>query len=86
MTMEEIVVNWIKSRVRSNANFYSYEFEEAIPVYGRLTTGKVHTASSYSRTFRKIRESNVLDKHGISLTEIQHNTNGKVKGWKIETL
>jgi|TARA_B100000073_G_scaffold49785_1_gene36678 hypothetical protein len=86
MTIENIVINWIKSRARSNPNFYSYEFEESIPAYGRLTEQKVHTASSYSRSFRKIRESNTLDKHGIKLTEIQHENNSKVKGWKIETL
>ena len=83
--MEEIIINWIKSRIRSNDSFYSYEFEEAIPVYGRLTSSKLHTASSYSRAFRKLRESEALSRHGIKLTEIQHNRNGKVKGWKIET-
>jgi hypothetical protein len=86
MTMEQIVINWIKSRIRSTNNFYSYEFEETIPVYGRLTSGKTHTASSYSRAFRKLRQSNSLRNHGIQLTEIEHNTNGKVKGWRIETL
>lgn len=80
MTVKDIIVQWLKTR--NNSVFYSYDLESAIPIYGRLAHQKVHTASTYSRGFRKLRESNTLRKHGIKLIEITHNES-KVKGWKI---
>jgi len=81
MSAEDIVINWIKSR-KSEDVFYSYDLESALPTYGRLAHQKMHTASTYARAFRKIRESNTLSRHGITLEEVNHN-NSKVKGWKI---
>tara|TARA_R100001510_G_scaffold18041_4_gene15435 strand:+ start:7127 stop:7378 length:252 start_codon:yes stop_codon:yes gene_type:complete len=82
MTAEEIVIAWIKSIKGKNDIFYSYDLEGALPLYGRLAHQKLHTASTYARAFRKIRESNTLRKHGIKLEEVEHKS-GKVKGWKI---
>jgi len=82
MTAEDIVIAWIKSIKGKNNIFYSYDLEGAIPLYGRLAHQKIHTASTYARAFRKIRESNTLRKHGIKLEEVEHES-GKVKGWKI---
>ena len=82
MTVQEIIIQWIKNRRHSNPTFYSYDLESAIPIYGRLAQQKVHTASTYSRGFRKLRENNTLSKYGLKLKEIMHNES-KVKGWKI---
>tara|TARA_Y100000768_G_scaffold28469_1_gene19039 strand:+ start:4081 stop:4332 length:252 start_codon:yes stop_codon:yes gene_type:complete len=82
MTAEEIVIAWIKSIKSKSDIFYSYDLEGALPLYGRLAHQKQHTASTYARAFRKIRESNTLRKHGIKLEEVEHKS-GKVKGWKI---
>ena len=82
MTAEEIVIAWIKSIKNKSDIFYSYDLEGALPLYGRLAHQKQHTASTYARAFRKIRESNTLRKHGIKLEEVEHKS-GKVKGWKI---
>ena len=82
MTAEDIVIAWIKSIKSKNDIFYSYDLEGALPLYGRLAHQKQHTASTYARAFRKIRESNTLRKHGIKLEEVEHKS-GKVKGWKI---
>jgi|TARA_B100000214_G_scaffold276159_1_gene206103 hypothetical protein len=82
MTAEDIVIAWIKSIKSKNDVFYSYDLEGALPLYGRLAHQKQHTASTYARAFRKIRESNTLRKHGIKLEEVEHKS-GKVKGWKI---
>ena len=82
MTAEEIVIAWIKSIKNKNNVFYSYDLEGSLPLYGRLTHQKMHTASTYARAFRKIRENDTLKKHGIKLEEVEHNS-GKVKGWKI---
>tara|TARA_Y100001938_G_scaffold150004_1_gene239161 strand:- start:19674 stop:19928 length:255 start_codon:yes stop_codon:yes gene_type:complete len=83
MTAEEIVIAWIKSiKGKRSDIFYSYDLEGALPLYGRLAHQKLHTASTYARAFRKIRESNTLRKHGIKLEEVEHKS-GKVKGWKI---
>ena len=82
MTAEEIVIAWIKSIRNKSDVFYSYDLEGALPLYGRLAHQKLHTASTYARAFRKIRESKTLNKHGIKLEEVEHKS-GKVKGWKI---
>ena len=82
MTAEDIVIAWIKSIKSKNDVFYSYDLEGALPLYGRLAHQKQHTASTYARAFRKIRDSNTLRKHGIKLEEVEHKS-GKVKGWKI---
>ena len=83
MTAEEIVIAWIKSiKGKRSDIFYSYDLEGALPLYGRLAHQKLHTASTYARAFRKIRESNTLRKHGIKLEEVEHKS-WKVKGWKI---
>jgi hypothetical protein len=82
-TTEEIIIHWIKRKLRAkDPVFYSYDLESDLPVYGRLAHQKTHTASTYSRAFRKLRESNTLSKSGIGLQEVEHN-NSKVKGWKI---
>lgn len=83
MSAKDIVIGWIKSIKTSNPVFYSYDLEGSLPTYGRLVHQKMHTASTYARAFRKIRESNTLKRHGIKLEEVQHNKS-KVKGWRIE--
>ena len=52
-------------------------------MYGRLAHHKVHTASTYSRAFRKIRESNTLERFGLKLENIKHKANNGKKGWKV---
>jgi len=84
MTSEKIIIKWLSSRVNSSDPwFYTYNFESEVPTYGRLAHQKVHTASTYSRAFRKLRESNTLERYGLKLEEIKHNDNGAIKGWKI---
>lgn len=84
MTSEKIIIKWLSSRANSSDPwFYSYNFESEVPMYGRLAWQKVHTASTYSRAFRKLRESNTLHRYGLKLDEIKHKDNDKVKGWKI---
>ena len=67
MTASDIVIAWIKSKKGNTDVFWSYDLESSLPTYGRLAHQKIHTASTYARAFRKIRESNTL----------------KVNGWKI---
>ena len=82
MTAEKILVKWISSRQKSSTPwFYSFDLESEVPTYGRLAHQKVHTASTYSRAFRKIRESNKLEAMGYRLEEIKSGK--KAKGWKI---
>jgi hypothetical protein len=84
MTAKKIVLSWLTSRVNSSDPwFYSYNFEQELPIYGRAAHQKVHTPSTYSRAFRKIREENTLSRYGLELEEIKHNNN-KAKGWKIK--
>ena len=84
MTTEQILVKWIVSKAQSNRPFfYSYELEEGLPTYGRLAFQRQHSASTYSRTWRKLREGNKLQRLGYKLEEIVHDKSAKVKGWKI---
>jgi hypothetical protein len=84
MTTESILVKWLISTANTSEPwFYSFDLEQRLPTYGRLAWQKVHTASTYSRSFRKLRESDTLKVYGIKLEEIKHKDNDKVKGWKI---
>ena len=84
MTAEKIVIKWLIGEAKSSDPwFYTYDFETRVPMYGRLAHGKMHTASTYSRVFRKIRENNVLKNYGLTLEEVKHKDNEKVKGWKV---
>ena len=56
---------------------FTYNFEELVPVYGRIKYDRYHTASTYSRAFRELRSSNVLDDLGFKLTEVKHKNNAK---------
>jgi hypothetical protein len=82
MSVKDIIIAWLQSIKSKNNVFFSYDLENALPLYGRLTHQKVHTASTYSRAFRDIRSSDTLKKYGITLEEVKHKS-GKVKGWKI---
>ena len=87
MTTEKILISWLKSTANSSDPwFYTYTIEEQVPLYGKLAHQKQHTASTYSRTFRKLRENETLWKHGYRLIEITEHKNKKVKGWKIEKI
>lgn len=82
MSVSSILVSWIKSRANgSDPWFFSYNLESEVPLYGKLAHQKIHTASTYSRAFRKLRESNKLKAMGYKLEEIKKDT--KAKGWKI---
>jgi hypothetical protein len=84
MTAEKIIIKWLIGEAKSSDPwFYTYDFEQRVPMYGRLAHQKVHTASTYSRAFRKIRESNTLRRYGLTLEEITHKDNKGIKGWKV---
>ena len=83
MTTEQILIKWLISKANSSDPwFYSFDLEDELPLYGRLAHQKIHTASTYSRTFRKFRENNRIQTLGYKLEEI-NNQKAKVKGWKI---
>ena len=85
MKAKEIVLRWVENQFKRNRVFYSFDFENEIVNYGRLAHQKVHTPSTYSRTFRDIRSSDVLSRRGIQLIPVKHGES-KSKGWKIEKL
>ena len=82
MSAKTIVLNRINS-LEDKEVFFTYNFEELVPVYGRIKYDKYHTASTYSRAFRELRSSNVLNELGFKLTELKHKNN-RTKGWRIE--
>jgi hypothetical protein len=84
VTVDNIIEHWIKSKPIDSV-FYSYDIESDLPIYGRLRYQRVHTASTYSRVFRALREGNTLNTRGITLEEVGHSglSNRKVKGWKV---
>lgn len=86
MSVSSILVSWIKSRASSTDPwFYSYNLETEVPTYGKLAHQKLHSASTYSRGFRKLREGNTLEIAGLRLVEFKERDK-RVKGWKIEKL
>ena len=82
MSAKTIVLNWLNS-LEDKEVFFTYNFEELVPVYGRIKYDKYHTASTYSRAFRELRSSNVLNELGFKLTELKHKNN-RTKGGRIE--
>tara|TARA_R110002051_G_scaffold325107_1_gene425778 strand:- start:575 stop:853 length:279 start_codon:yes stop_codon:yes gene_type:complete len=86
ITAEGVLISWLISTAKSSDPwFYSYDLERQVPIYGELAHHKFHTASTYARVFRKIRNSNVLAMKGYQLTEIE-NRKEKVKGWKVSKM
>jgi hypothetical protein len=86
MSVSSILVSWIKSRANgSDPWFFSYNLESEVPMYGKLAHRKLHSASTYSRGFRKLREGNTLELAGLRLVEFKENDK-RVKGWKVEKL
>jgi hypothetical protein len=85
MKAKEIVLNWVQTQYKRNRVFYSFDFENEIVNYGRLAHQKVHTPSTYSRTFRSIRSSDAFSRRGIKLIPVKHGES-KSKGWKVEKL
>ena len=83
MTAKTIVINWLDS-LDNGEVFYSHNFESQVPYYGQVKYNKIHTASTYSRAFRKLREENIFTDElmGFALEEVKSVTNGKIKGWK----
>lgn len=83
MTAKTIVINWLDS-LDNGEVFFSHNFESQVPYYGKVKYNKIHTASTYSRAFRKLREENLFTDElmGFALKEIKSATNGKIKGWK----
>ena len=86
MTAEGIILRWIDRRANSPEPWFaSYDLEAEVPMYGKLAHQKLHTPSTYSRAFRKIREGNALLRLGLELEETII-PKSKVKGWKIKKL
>jgi len=77
-----IILHWLDS-LENGEVFYSYTLENQVPMYGKLKFNKVHTASTYSRVFRQLREDNLLETLGFKLTPVKHSE-GNSKGWIIQ--
>lgn len=62
LTIDNIIREWIKSRsVGGILRFPSHTIQIALPTYGQLTHGILHTPDSYSRAWRRIREQGVFN-------------------------
>lgn len=87
MTAKTILLNWVSEKADNPGSmneFYSYDIELNVPLYGKLKYGKIHTASTYSRLWRELRENpQLFDSLDILCREIKHNTQKKVKGWSV---
>ena len=84
MTAKTILLNWVSEQAdkSSNNEFYSYDIELNVPLYGKLKYGKIHTASTYSRLWRELRETpELFESLDIMLEEVKHMKQKKVKGW-----
>jgi hypothetical protein len=83
MTAKTIVINWLDS-LENGEVFFTWNFESQVPHYGKIKYNKIHTASTYSRAFRQVRQEDIINKElmGFALTEVKSATNGKIKGWK----
>jgi len=86
MTAKTILLNWVSEQADKSSNnvFYSYDIELNVPLYGKLKYGKMHTASTYSRIWRQLRENpQLFEALDIMLKEVSHSKQKKVKGWSV---
>ena len=84
-TCEEIILLWLKERIESGElTVATHEIEGQLVSYGKLYYDKIHTPSTYSRAWRKIRQEEKYVK--VDIDQIKEvNNNQTETTWKIIT-
>ena len=84
-TCEEIILLWLKERIESGElTVATHEIEGQLVSYGKLYYDKIHTPSTYSRAWRKIRQEEKYVK--VDIDQIKEITDSKTETtWKIIT-
>jgi len=85
MTISKIIKRWLRSRItQQNLYVKSSDIETDLVWYGKEYWGVMHTPSTYSRSWRKIREEK--DYEDIDIRNIiPIKTPSKQQTWMIET-
>jgi len=77
--VKAIIVNYLRE-IGDGGTFKSHDVELELPRWGYLRYKRAHNPGTYSRSFRELREKDVLKYFGIELTEMDSR---KEKAWKV---
>lgn len=86
-TARDILIEFLASRKNNNIiNITSHEIEEDVRKYGRHMYNKLHNGSTYSRAWRKLKESgNIPELDVIKILTI-NNDGSSENRWVLQTL
>ena len=86
-TARDILIEFLASRKNNNIiNITSHEIEEDVRKYGRHMYNKLHNGSTYSRAWRKLKESgNIPELDVIKIITI-NNDGSSENRWVLQTL
>ena len=80
--MKKIIIEWLKQSIYES--FDMIMFEKQIVTFGQVTFGLSHSANSYARIFRQLKESGDLAVYDLKLTELP--TTGNFKRYYVEPI
>lgn len=73
LTTEEVIAGWLSMRRIKNPVIASHDVEVELPNYGRFYHDVLHTPGTYSRCWRKLRQTGKLRELGYELEDISTN-------------
>ena len=84
-TIYEIIKEWIKLKsVNGRLRFAGHIIQTGIPGYGQVEFGVLHTPDSYSRAWRRIRETKMFEPEIIISEEDGTGIGKKEKYYIVE--
>ena len=85
-TAREILIEYLASIQNTGfINISSHEIEEDVRRYGKHYYNKLHNGSTYSRAWRKLKESGKIPELDV-IKIITVQDNGSESRWVLETL
>jgi hypothetical protein len=86
ITTSEVIKHWLKDRLDlGKFEVSTHLLELQLPEYGKLYYGVLHTPSTYTRSWRKLK-SNIKQLEDIDVTDIKVKPTRSVENtWILET-
>ncbi len=86
ITTSEVIKHWLKDRFDiGKYEVTTHVLELQLPEYGKLYYGVLHTPTTYSRVWRKLK-SDIKQLEDIDVTDIKVKPTGSVENtWILET-
>lgn len=88
MKVNDIIFKYLEHVTKNGSktvNVPSWQIEQDMMTYGYIHHGTQHTASTYSRAFRKFREQGLAKKKNFTIQDVTH-TGVRYKTWRIQPI